>query len=520
KPSVTLFRMSEDKLRFRIRLDRINVKSAGASAGTSFDAGMIGLPAAENFLVKEIDKNLVKEFNKYIAFRFGLSTSRAQGKKILLEFIIDPRDPEQVARLVDFLKGDLGIIKKLIQMGIQFNDYSSSDDNAAGAQALQNVDNVAQQGLGLNSTFAGANHFNSTSHAMNIVLPVVLDRETSTTQRYDRYQAAGADQVLHVNTVAKNESVSNINVPFIGKIFKHNTSQNFYVVNYEDKAGAVSDAAVVYQRYEGYIKHDERDARGMVKDMNEILKYAGTHGDGTNGDFVVDVDALFPRLTAEEQNPSCTGADNDPVPCTKSYKSAIMSFSLVFTQKAVRDIVNAQSSLIMKAVLNVMEGLDREIVSKIYDLFRIDAEGKVKYDWKTASKRLEQYKQDGENAFDPLSTVNSFCANVAHIVSDIASVRDTADQKDKSKRLSEVLAGKGKSRLGYESLLQVVIQLVDVKDIFAKLDIKTDKRIKGEENVNSAYNLYNSGLQDGYNQQLNAANSLRDRFSDPTELSD
>ncbi len=520
KPSVTLFRMSEDKLRLRIRLDRINVQSAGTSVGTSFDAGLIGLPAAENFLVKLLDRNLASEFNKYIAFRFGLSTSRAQGKKILLEFIIDPRDPEQVARLVDFLKGDLGIIKKLIQMGIQFNDYSSSDDSAAGAQALQNVDNVAQQGLGLNSTFAGANHFNSTSHAMNIVLPVVLDRQTSTTQRYDRYQAAGADQVLHVNTVAKNESVSNINVPFVGKIFKHNTNQNFYVVNYEDKAGAVSDAAVVYQRYEGYIKHDERDARGMVKDMNEILKYAGTHGDGTNGEFVVDVDAMFPRLTAEEKDPTCTGGDGDPVPCTKSYKSAVMSFSLVFTQKAVRDIVNAQSSLIMKAVLNVMEGLDREILSKVYHLFNMDGEGKVKYDWKAARKLLASYELDGENAFDPLSVVNSFCTNVAHIVSDIASVRDTADQKEKSKRLSEVLAGKGKSRLGYESLLQVVIQLVDVKDIFAKLYIKTDKRIKGEENVNSAYNLYNSGLQDGYNQQLNAANSLRDRFSDPTELSD
>ena len=519
KPSVTLFRMSEDKLRFRIRLDRINVKSAGASAGTSFDAGMIGLPEAENFLVKELDRTLVKEFNKYIALKFGLSTSRAKGKKILLEFIIDPRNPEQVAKLVDFLKGDLGIIKKLIQMGIQFNHFSDGDDNAAGAQALQNVDNVAQQGLGLNSTFAGANHFNSTSHAMNIVLPIVLDRQTSSSQRYDRYQAAGTDQVLHVNTVAKNESVSNINVPFIGKIFKHNTNQNFYVVNYEDKAGTVSDAAVVYQRYEGYIKHDERDARGMVRDMNEILKYAGTHGDGTNGEFVVDVDSLFPKLASEEQDPSCKDSDGDPTPCTRSYKSAIMSFSLVFTQTAVRDMVNAQSSVIMKAVLNVMEGLDREIISKVYHLFSFEGD-KVKYDWKAARKLLAAYEREGENSFDPLTVVNSFCTNVAHIVSDIASVRDTADQKDKSKRLSEVLAGKGKSRLGYENMLQVVIQLVDVKNIFAKLDIKTDKRIKGEENVNSSYNLYNSGLQDGYNQQLGAANSLRDRFSDPSELSD
>lgn len=529
KPSVTLFRMSEDKLRVRIRLDRIDVKSAGVSAATSFDAGLLGLPEAEDYFVaalgKEINRNLVREFNKYIALRFGLSTSRAKGKKLLLEFVVDPRNPDQVAKLTDFLKGDLGIIRKLIEMGIRFNDFSSADDNAAGAQALQAVDDVAQQGLGLNSTFAGANHFSATSHAMNIVLPVVMDRESSNTQRYDRYQTSQNGEVLHVNTASRNESVSNINVPFVGKVFKHNTNQNFYVVNYESDRNEVSDAAMVYQRYEGYIKHDERDARGMVEEMNEILKYAGTQGNGTNGQFVIDANAMFPRLTAEEQNPGCSGpgsgdGDSDKVPCTKSYKSAIMAFSLVFTKEAVRDIVGAPAATIMKAVCNVMEGIDREIISKVYDLFQIDAEGKVKYDWRAASKRLAEYKREGENAFDPLSVVNSFCTNVAHMVSDIASVGSAGDQKARSKRLSEIMAGRGKSGVGYENMLQVVIQLVKVSDIFAKLDISTDKRIKGEENINSSYNVYNDNLQAGYNAQLGAANSLRDRFADPSVLSD
>src|SRR3989338_1725531 len=214
KPSVTLFKMDDSKLRMRIRLDRITVKSAGASVGTSFDAGMIGLPEAENFLMKELDKTLVKEFNKYIALRFGLSTSRAKGQKILLEFVIDTKNPEQVAKLVEFLKGDLSIIKRLIEMGARFNDFSRLDDTAAGQQALDSVSQVASDGLGLNSTFAGSNHFNSNSHAMNIVLPIVLHRESNSGQRYDRYQVSGSDQVLHVNNASKNESVSNINVPF------------------------------------------------------------------------------------------------------------------------------------------------------------------------------------------------------------------------------------------------------------------------------------------------------------------
>lgn len=521
KPSVTLFKMDENKLRLRIRLDRITVKSAGASVGTSFDAGMIGLPEAENFLVKEINKNLVKEFNKYIALRFGLSHSRVKGKKLLLEFIIDPKNPEQVSKLVDFLKGDLSIIKRLIEMGVRFNDFTDIDDNAAGQAAMQQVDEVAEQGLGLNSTFAGANHFNGTSNGTNIVLPIVMHRESSSGQRYDRYQTTDSDQVLHVNNASRSTSVSNINLPFFGKIFKHNTNQNFYVVNYEDKEGAVSEGAVVYQRYEGYIKRDERDARGMVENMNEVLKYAGTQGDGTNSEFIIDVDALFPRLAAEELNPSGTDSDGNPVVNSKSYKSALMSFSLVFTKEAVRAIIAAPAVTIMKAVLNVMEGLDREIISKVQHLFRFGDNGKMDYDWKAARKILASYERTGgDNSFDPLSVVNSFCTNVAAVVSDIASVRDTADQKAKSERLSKVLAGKGKSRLGYEGMMQIMIQLVDVKDIYASLNIQTDKRIKGEENVASTFNVYNENLQAGYSSQLAGANALRDRFADPSTLSD
>ncbi|OGR79167.1 MAG: hypothetical protein A2X32_11660 [Elusimicrobia bacterium GWC2_64_44] len=518
KPSVTLFKMNEDQIRMRIRLDRITVKSAGASVGTSFDAGMIGLPEAEGFLMKELDKAIVKEFNKYIALKFGLSASRAKGQKILLEFIIDAKNPAQVAKLVDFLKGDLSIIKRLIEMGVRFNDFSSLDDTAAGQEALNSVSQVAADGLGLNSTFAGSNHFNSNSHASNIVLPIVLHREANAGQRYDRYQVSGSDQVLHVHNASKNTSVSNINIPIVGKIFKHNTNQNFYVVNYEDGRGDVSDAAVVYQRYEGYIKHDESDARDMVVNMNEILKYAGTQGNGTNSQFIIDVNTLFPRL--DDANSTEVDEWGDPVHNTKSYKSALMSFSLVFTQEAVRDIIAAPAVGIMKAVLNVMEGLDKEIISKVQHLFKIGADNKVDYDWKAARKLLAEYQRDGDNSFDPISVVNSFCTNVAQIVSDLASVRTAGGQKDKSKRLSEVLAGKGKSRLGYEGLMQVLIQLVDVKDIYAKLDIQTDKRIKNEENLANSYNVYNEGLQAGYNSQLGQANSLRDRFSDPSVLSD
>ncbi|MDP2865302.1 MAG: hypothetical protein Q8O90_03570, partial [Elusimicrobiota bacterium] len=126
-----------------------------------------------------------------------------KGKKILIEFIIDPKNPEQVAKLTEFLKGNLSIIKRLIEMGIRFNDYTDAEDNAAGQAALQNVSDVGEQGLGLNSSFAGSDHFNGTSSGLNLMLPVLLSHESSTGQRYDRYQTLDGEEVLHVNNVSK-----------------------------------------------------------------------------------------------------------------------------------------------------------------------------------------------------------------------------------------------------------------------------------------------------------------------------
>ena len=52
---------------------------------------------------------------------------------------------------------------------------------------------------------------------------------------------------------------------------------------------------------------------------------------------------------------------------------------------------------------------------------------------------------------------------------------------------------------------------MNVKDIYASLNLQTDKRIKGEENIASTFNIYNENLQAGYNSQQTSANALRDR---------
>jgi hypothetical protein len=519
KPSITLYRMAQNALRVRLRLDRATIKRADFSAGTTFDAGMIGLPEAEGPLSKALDRRLLKEFNKYLALKFGFFGERSSGKKILLEFLVDPADPAQLAKLVDFLKGDLGIIRELMQMGVPFNSYSETADNAAGAAALGGVEGAASQGLGLNSSFAGSNHYSGSSHGVNVTLPVVLQHEGTSGQRYDRYQTLGGGDVLHVQTSYRKASDANINLPFAGKQMKHNTEENIYVVNDEGKDGVLSDAGMIYQRYEGYIKHDERNTRGVLRGINEILKYAGVKGDGVNTGATVPADALFPRLAAEELNPSGVDFEGNLAVAAKRYKSSVISFSLMFSRQAVRDIINAPSVTLMKAVLNVMDGLDREILEKVRGALNIDPAGKVSCDWQAAKKALASYQQL-DRSFDPFSVVNRFCLNVSRLAVDLAGVKGAADQKERSKRLARIMGGKGESRLGYDGLLQVLVQLVSVDDIYASMDVRVNKDIPGEENITGTYKLFNGGLQGEYEAQLGHATAQRDRFADPTELSD
>jgi len=209
KPSITLFKMSETAIRLRIRLDNVTILRAGASAGTSFSAGMIGLPEAEFFLVKELEKTVVREINNYLALRLGLSASRSKGKKILLEFMLDPKNPDHTARLVDFINGDLGIIRKLIDMGVHFTDFSSEDDNLEGNDELGEAQQVASDTLGMDASFAGSDHYNGSSHGFNAFLPLVAGYESNSGRRYDRYQTLGDEDVLHVHNVFKKTSSSN-----------------------------------------------------------------------------------------------------------------------------------------------------------------------------------------------------------------------------------------------------------------------------------------------------------------------
>jgi len=522
KPSVTLYKINEKTLRLRVRLDRATFKSIGANVSAlTISAGDIGFLPAENVLTKLVAKEVAKQFNKYLSFKLGISRSKVRGKKVLLEFLLNAKDPAQIDRLVEFLRGDLGVIRKLIEMGQQFNGSDSESGLEDGQHQIDNVENVAEDSLGANSNFAGTNHFNAVNHNFNIQLPVIVSYHNGSTIRYDRYQTLNGKQVLHVHQASRNTSSGNFNLPFLGKYIKHNVRDTVYVVNYEKSGKQVENPVVLYQRYDGEVRRSESDAREMIEKMNDIMKYAGAKGEGTNEAYTIDTSSLFPEL-----NKPVEYEDGVPVNASRTYRSAVLSFTLLFTREAVQEIINAPARLIMKAFFNILEGFDKKVISKVAHLFRIDEKGKIKYDYRKARRILERefwwldLDNPEEGRDSPLDTLRDIKWQVARIIKDFDYIKAAPDWKEQAKRLSKVFAGKKKGNLGYNKMMKLVIQFVEPHHIYARMKFNTNKKIDGENDINLRESFFNTGIENTYTNQMSNATALRDMFNNPSTLTD
>jgi hypothetical protein len=240
----------------------------------------------------------------------------------------------------------------------------------------------------------------------------------------------------------------------------------------------------------------------------------GVNGNGTSLDNTLPTEGIFPALPEEQDN---EGNTTQP---SKTYKAAVMSFKLLINDRGVQDIIFAPAQAIMKAFMNVAREEESFIVDKVMDLFTINKDGKVDYDYKAVSKRL------GVNGFDntegrtnPLDIVRNLAYSATRVIQDIMSIRNASDWKAQSERLSEVAAGKSKSNLSYEDFLKVVVQLVKPGDVSASVYVHTDKHVKGEADVTQTYEFFNN-RDNNFDNTMSEVTQMQNRFNDPATLTD
>jgi len=514
RPSVSLYRIDENNLRLRLRLDHITVKSVGVSARSiDIPAGDIGLLSGEDAISKLANKTLASQINKYIAFSLAYSHVRVRGQKLLLEFYINPKDPEQVEKTAEFLAGNIATLRKFIKMGLKFDSFSEEMDARSGVGNIGQVADDVGATIGAGSAFAGSDHYSGRSNNFNVTIPVLHSQQNSWASNHHRYQSLNEDgRTIHVQQESRVSNGQSFNVPFVGAMMKYDSQKHIYVVNKETTDGKVSRPSLIYQQHEGFVRSVDSSARDMIDQANNVLKYAGVKGNGTTGENLIPSADIFPPVPYDES----LSADGDfPSGQSKTYKAAMMSFRLLFNEKAVQDIVFAAPQLILKAYINVMRERVGQVLDKVKDLFSINEKGKVSYDYDAASARLEP-EFPVEGATNPLDIVRNVAYSAARFIERITAVRNESNWKDQSEKLSKVASG---SEMKYDDFLKVVIQMVDTRDISSEIYVHTDKKIKGEPDVSQNYNIFNNRA-DGFDRSYDDVTKMQQRFAEPTELTD
>jgi hypothetical protein len=519
KPTISLYNMDANTLRVRFRVDHVTVKCVGVQANTiEIPAGDIGGMNGEGLIAKTVNRALASQINKFIAFKLGYSYVRVNGQKLLLEFYVDPNNQEQVEKLSAFAKGNLGTIEKFIKMGLRFDQFAEDSTAESGVGEIEDLATQVGAQLGSTNTFAGTDHYNSQGHNFNITIPVIHSHQSSWTSAYHRYQSLNNEGgTIHVQQKTKISNGDSLNIPFAGTMIKYNSTKDLYVVNKESKTGAVSRPVLLYQKYEGFVRQGDPRARVMIDNANNVLKYAGRKGDGTDSSNTLPSADIFPPLPPEEHSGYDDNNQQDP---TKTYRSAVMSFKLVFAEQAVQDIIFAPAQIILKSFMNVMRETEGAIVDKIMDLFTFGKKGEVTYDYRQMQKRLEangfNTGNNNDGGTNPLDVVRNLASAATHFIQKITSVKEESNWKAQSEKLAQVASS---GDMKYEDFLKVVIQLVDVKDISSDVYVHTDKRVKGEPDVTQNYTMFNT-RDNGFDSTIADVTQMRQRFADPSDLTD
>jgi len=497
--------MSENAVRLRVRISSAKARSVGASISTvEIPVENLAVWNTDNFLATIVNKQVAKEINKALSIKFSFTKTKFSGKKLLLEFICNPNDPEQLKLLSKFLKGNLGILRHFVDMGIKLNSFPDHVEVSEAAASIQSVSENTANTLNGQSGFAGTNQYEGTSSNVTLQLPIVYKEEKINEKTHNTYQSLNNDgEVLHVYQYKEKSKERFINLPFAGSLRNKDKQTTNYVVAKEHADGTGSNPVLLYQQYDGFVNGKVASARGIVRDVNDILQYVGTGGDGVNAANTVSVNDAFPSYIVNEQG--------DKIKASGTYKSVVTNFNLMINGNGLQEIIFAPARAVMKAYFNIMRKKYSEVFEKAGDLFFVTEDGRVMYN-----------KQAAESRFDyedvtPLNAMRRLAATATKLIADLFSVRSAGTSQSQAERFSKLTSGKGKSGLNTSDFLKVVVQMVDPSDVSAYFEVNSRNKKTGKYNNSSQF--FNNG-KGNFDSTVSEVNEAQNRFADPAELTD
>ena len=225
--NVSLRRLDEKTLRVRIRLDHAQVYGPSAGLlytvwGKDFAGFRSGSPALQG-----LEKRVARQVEGYLTARLGWMAQRMNEDHALIEFILDPREREQMAGLQELLAGgDLEVLdtmnKRIKAAGEAF---AHAKDFKEGLGDLKRGYDRAlgRMGEGRRS-FAGTLRADETSAGLALRIPLLFGAGLSSGERGEHISVLdGQGGEFHVYRAHRESGRSSLELPWLGSLSNHDS---------------------------------------------------------------------------------------------------------------------------------------------------------------------------------------------------------------------------------------------------------------------------------------------------------
>jgi hypothetical protein len=523
RASVTLYRLAEDQVRFRLRIDKADVRSKGGDVVYSIPGVALGLPATDTIILEQlaklVDRQIARTISRYLTARLGLSSGKRMGRMLMIEYVLDPRDEAEMTALRELMRGDLNALTMLRDLVSRAGRALIDQDKDPVREEIAELVGRHSGDLERAPTFVGADDYERDGSRFAFKLPILWDYENASGRERDEILILDEDGGGHRILKADKRKESGLfDVPFLGEMVMDHTQKTAQVISSVGPDDSVSEPAAVYVVQEGFLRKGASTARDMAAQADDIASLIGARGEGRNARTSLPVEALFPKDSLHLPERAHGPRDATSGPQEKTYHRGISAFTLTFSREAVADIVSAPADVVLKSYVNALGYAEQEMMKRVLPLMSIKADGSLEYSRREAERALGYDGWRDEGSRNALAELSYLAEQATDVIRDLAAARDAKTPSERAERFRDAMAGDGRSGLAYEEILKVMVQLVDPADVSAEFFVNVEKRRKGEKDV--AARLLLNAKAPGDGAMIGDASRDRARFAEPSVLVD
>ncbi|UPT75537.1 MAG: hypothetical protein M0D55_07635 [Elusimicrobiota bacterium] len=489
--SMTLWRLDQKRARFRFRIDYVDVRSRHFNVSKTIPAAefaMNGTNAALGFLEKQVQRQL----NKYTALYLSLGRSKSNGRRLVLEYVIDPTDPEQARAMAEALQGNF---RDLLTLARKMATSKTSADETRDAYADLQEENALRLGY---ASYAAMSQYHGRSRTTSINIPFLFKGDWSSSRGSDtvvRYTGEGGEFTFH--NAARSPNGEYFNVPFLGPIVKDIESRNVEFVTYAPNGQEHQAPFGVYMHNQAFLRMPASTVTGGLRDANEILSLAGAARTGGRD------------RTMGIPLPQVPPVPEDGVEAND--QKGWTSLTMVISPKAVADAATASAQELLKAWAFATKAEDRTMAEWLVANGRLE-NGRMVYDQAQAARDLGWDAQQSHQSW-----LQNMAGRAAGLVGDMAEAAGAASATERSAALARAFSHENRSGMGHADVFRVLIQFIDPLDVTGDFVAAVDSAGRRGTKIQAHYVLKKGRAEVA---GLSDAGATRGRFADGSIMTD